>query len=126
MAERCGVGREHAAGTRLAAVIGAIIALLVLGGCDGQQFSTTQKATGVGAILGAGSGAIVGSAVGHPVAGTLVGAGIGTAGGYMVGRGLQNNEDAQAANQAQVSTQGRELEQQRRELQRLQQEQDTE
>ncbi len=39
-----------------------IIALVTVAGCNGQQFSTTQKATGVGALLGAGSGAIVGSA----------------------------------------------------------------
>jgi hypothetical protein len=68
--------------------------------CEGQQFSTTQKATGVRTILGAGGGAIIGSAVGHPVAATLIGAGVGGVGGYAVGRGLQNNEKAQQRTRA--------------------------
>ncbi len=103
-----------------------IIALVTVAGCNGQQFSTTQKATGVGALLGAGSGAIVGSAVGHPVAGTLIGAGMGTAGGYMVGRGLQNNEEAQRQTQNQANQQQQEIESQRRQIRQLQQEQNTE
>lgn len=104
----------------------ALLAVLMVSGCDGQQFSTTQKATGVGALLGAGSGAIVGSAVGHPIAGTLIGAGVGTAGGYMVGKGLQKNEEAQQQTRAQVSAQQREIKHQRREIEQLRQEQNTE
>jgi outer membrane protein with glycine zipper len=112
-------------GRRYAKVGVALAALLMIGGC-GQQFSTTQKATGVGTVLGAGSGAIIGSAVGHPIAGSLIGAGIGGVGGYAVGRGLQSNEDAQRQTQAQVSHQQREIESQRRQIQQLQQTQETE
>jgi len=100
--------------------------LTVASGCDGQQFSTTQKATGVGALLGGGTGAIVGSAVGHPVAGTLIGAGVGGTGGYLVGHELQKNEEAQQQTSAQVSYQQREIENQRREIRSLQQQQETE
>jgi len=104
----------------------ALVALLMISGCDGQQFSTTQKSTGVGTLLGAGSGAIIGSAVGHPVAGTLIGAGVGGVGGYAVGRGLQSNEDAQRQTQAQVSSQQRQIESQRRQIRELQNTQNTE
>jgi hypothetical protein len=102
-----------------------LAALLMIGGCD-QQFSTTEKSTGVGTVLGAGSGALIGSAVGHPVAGTLIGAGVGGVGGYAVGRGLQSNEDAQAQTQAQVSAQQQEIESQRRQIQQLQNSDNTE
>jgi phage tail tape-measure protein len=111
---------EFRAKPRIAMAAVALAVLLVFSGCEGQQFSTTQKATGVGALLGAGSGAIVGAAVGHPVAGTLIGAGVGTAGGYMVGRGLQSNEEAQQQTRSQVSAQQREIEHQRREIEQLQ------
>ena len=102
------------------------LALFLLAGCDGQQFSTTQKSTGVGALVGAGGGALIGSAVGHPIAGTLIGAGMGTAGGYAVGRGLQHNEDAQQQTQGQINNQQSEIEHQRSEIRQLQQEQNTE
>lgn len=104
----------------------ALAAALAAGGCDGQQFSTTQKSTGVGALLGGGTGAIVGSAVGHPIAGTLIGAGVGGTGGYLVGHELQNNEEAQQQTSTQVSNQQSEIENQRREIQSLQQQQNTE
>jgi uncharacterized membrane protein len=109
-------------------VVAATILMLVtmVGGCENQRFSTTQKATGVGALLGAGSGAIVGSAVGHPIAGTLIGAGVGTAGGYAVGRGLQSNEEAQQRTQAQVYHQQHQIDRQRREIEQLKQQQNTE
>jgi phage tail tape-measure protein len=110
----------------MGAAAGVLAALLVISGCAGQRFSTTQKAAGVGTILGAGSGAIIGSAVGHPIAGTLIGAGVGGAGGYAVGRGLQSNEDAQRQTQARVSSQQRQIESQRRQIRQLQQEQETE
>jgi len=113
-------------GIRIGAAAAALAALLVISGCEGQRFSTTQKATGVGTILGAGSGAIIGSAVGHPVAGTLIGAGVGGVGGYAVGRGLQSNEEAQQQTQAQVSSQQRQIESQRRQIRQLQQQQETE
>ena len=113
-------------GNRIGAAGAMLAALLMVAGCDGQQFSTSQKATGVGTILGAGSGAIIGSAVGHPVAGTLIGAGVGGVGGYAVGRGLQNNEEAQQRTQAQVSSQQRQIESQRRQIEQLRNDQDTE
>ena len=41
-------------------IIGLVLAAgLFIGGCSGQPLSTREKGTGVGALLGAGSGAIV-------------------------------------------------------------------
>ena len=104
----------------------ALVVALAAAGCDGQQFSTTQKSTGIGALLGGGTGAIVGSAVGHPVAGALIGAGVGGTGGYLVGHQMQKNEEAQQRTSAQVSHQQREIEHQRREIQSMRQQQETE
>jgi len=57
------------------------------------QFTETQKGTGVGVLLGAGTGAIVGAAVHHPIAGTFIGAGVGGVGGYAVGHELQQQQN---------------------------------
>ena len=108
-------------------VVGAALAaLLFIGGCSGQPLSTREKGTGVGVLLGAGTGAIVGAAVHHPVAGTFIGAGIGGVGGYAVGHELQNQQDMNYENRRAIYSQQRQIEQQRREIQRLQQVQITE
>jgi hypothetical protein len=72
---------------------GLSVALIAIPVVASAQFTETQKGTGVGVLLGAGTGAIVGAAVHHPVAGTLIGAGVGGVGGYAVGSGLQHQQD---------------------------------
>jgi len=109
--------------TRIALAIALVVSLAA---CSGQPLSTREKGTGVGALLGAGSGALVGAAVGHPAAGALIGGGVGATGGYLVGNALQNNEIAQQRTQAQVSHQQGQIESQRRQIQALQQTQETE
>ena len=90
------------------------------------QFTETQKGTGVGVLLGAGTGAIVGAAVHHPVAGTLIGAGIGGVGGYAVGHELEQQQNMNYENRRAIVSQQRQIERQRREIQQLQQVQSTE
>jgi outer membrane protein OmpA-like peptidoglycan-associated protein len=64
-----------------------------------------------GGVLGAGTGAIIGSATGSPGAGAAIGGAIGALGGGLVGDQLQKQEAA-------TEEQGRQLEQQRQELAR--------
>jgi hypothetical protein len=87
------------------------------------QLTETEKGTGVGALLGAGTGEIVGAAVPHPVAGTFIGAGIGGVGGYAVGHELGQQQVVNDENRRAIYSQQRQIERQRREIQELQQEQ---
>ncbi len=90
------------------------------------QFMETEKGTGVGALLGAGTGAIVGATVHHPVAGTFIGAGIGGVGGYAVGHELGQQQAVNDENRRAIYSQQRQIERQRREIQELQQGQSAE
>ena len=90
------------------------------------QFTETQKGAGVGLLLGAGTGAIVGAAVHHPVAGTFIGAGVGGVGGYAVGHELQQQQTMNDQSRRMIYSQQRQIERQRREIQQLQQDQSTE
>lgn len=90
------------------------------------QFTETQKGTGVGVLLGAGTGAIVGAAVHHPVAGTFIGAGVGGIGGYAVGHELEQQQNMNYQNRRAIASQQRQIEQQRREITQLRQVQSTE
>jgi outer membrane protein OmpA-like peptidoglycan-associated protein len=79
----------------------------------GVPFGLSKSAAGaiLGGLLGAGSGAIIGSHRGKAGPGAAIGAGLGAVGGYMTGRQLEQRDQALDA-QAQV------LEQQRQELAR--------
>jgi phage tail tape-measure protein len=90
------------------------------------EFTETQKGTGVGVLLGAGTGAIIGAAVHHPVAGTFIGAGVGGVGGYAVGHELQLQQNINTENRRAIYSQQRQIERQRREIQQLQRDQTTE
>jgi hypothetical protein len=67
----------------------AIVAALITAGCAGGPLTTRERATLGGAVLGAGTGAIVGRAVGKPGTGALIGAGVGTVAGAVVGDMVQ-------------------------------------
>jgi len=58
----------------------------------GMRKSTAGALTG--AVLGAGSGAIVGSHRGRAGQGALIGAGVGALGGYMMGKQIENQDSA--------------------------------
>jgi Glycine zipper len=113
--------------TRSTAVV-AGLALIVwfAGQCWGQSLTMTEKGLLGGGVLGAGSGAIVGAAVHHPVKGALIGGGIGALAGGVVGHELQTRDEGQYRMQSEVSGQERQIERQRREIEELKQSQATE
>ena len=94
--------------------------------CNAQSLNELQKGAIAGTVLGAGSGAIVGAAVGHPGVGALIGGGVGLVGGAAIGEGLQHNSDAAVRNRAAVEYDQRQIEYQRREIRALQAQQQTE
>ncbi len=104
---------------RFAVLCGAAIMLLAVVGCSGQPLSTREKGTLAGGALGAGTGAIIRSAVGAPGAGAAIGGALGAGAGLAVGNALQNDEADQQQTQAQISKQQTEIDQQRQEIQKL-------
>src|SRR5712671_770329 len=97
----------------VALVLGAAFALA---GCSGQPLSTRAKGTLGGGVLGAGTGAIVGAAVGHPAAGAAIGGALGAGTGYVVGSALQNQENVSRQQQGAIEYQQREIQSQRRQI----------
>jgi len=65
----------------------AIATALSLAGCYGPP---TQRDALMGGAIGAGSGALIGSAVDHPIAGALVGGAAGAGAGYLYGQHQEN------------------------------------
>ena len=98
---------------------------LLAGPCRAQNLTTTEKGVIGGAVLGAGTGAIVGAGVHHPGKGALIGGGLGAVAGGVVGHELENQENAQRQLQGEVSAQQRQIDYQRAEIRQLQQEQRT-
>jgi Glycine zipper len=118
--------RRHSNKGMLATVAVVLVAAFALAGCSGQPLSTREEGTLGGGVLGAGTGAIIGAAVGHPAAGAAIGGALGLGTGYVVGNSMQNNENAQAQTQGQMQQQQQELEQQRQQIEQLRQQQQTE
>ena len=112
-------------GVMVAAAI-ALVGAFALAGCSGQPLSTREKGTIGGGVLGAGTGAIIGAAVGAPGAGAAIGGALGAGTGYVVGNALQNQEVTSRQQQGQINYQQREIQSQRRQIQQLQGEQSTE
>ena len=104
----------------------SLIAALILVGCSGQPLSTREKGTIGGGVLGAGAGALIGSAVGSPGAGAAIGGALGAGTGFVVGNALQNQEVTSQQQNNQIQYQQSEIQSQRRQIQQLQQEQQTE
>ena len=77
----------------LAKVGGGLILLIAAAGCYGQPLSTREKGTSLGGALGAGGGALVGAAVGHPGAGAAIGGAGGAIAGYAIGNHMQNQDN---------------------------------
>jgi outer membrane protein with glycine zipper len=112
-------------GVMVAAAI-ALVGAFALAGCSGQPLSTREKGTIGGGVLGAGTGAIIGAAVGAPGAGAAIGGALGAGTGYVVGNALQNQEVTSRQQQGQINYQQREIQSQRRQIQQIQGEQSTE
>ncbi len=65
---------------------------LMVVGCAGGPLTTREKGAGIGALGGAAAGGLVGSAVGHPGTGALIGGALGLGAGALVGDQLQGQE----------------------------------
>lgn len=100
--------------------VGAVTLAILLAGCS-QPLSTREKGTLVGGGIGAAGGAIIGSTVGHPGAGAAIGGGLGALSGGLIGDQLQGQEHRAAYQQRQITQQNRAIQQQRREIQQLKQ-----
>lgn len=61
-------------------IILGLLVILLFSGC-----TTTQKGAGIGGVIGAGTGAIIGHQSGHTKEGALIGAGAGALGGALIG-----------------------------------------
>jgi hypothetical protein len=112
--------------SRLLAPAVALAMLITVAGCSGSPLTTREKGTGIGALAGAATGAIIGTAVGAPGAGAAIGGGLGAGGGFLVGNELQNQELRTRHTEAQIGSQQREIEHQRRQIEQLKQQQELE
>ena len=92
-------------------------------GCAGGPLTTREKAAGVGTLGGAAAGGIIGSAVGHPAAGALIGGGLGLGAGALVGDQMQGQENRNYQQDQQIRKNQAELARQRQELERLKRQQ---
>ncbi len=81
---------------RLLALVLSMLMMLAVLGCAGEPLSTREKGTLLGGVAGAGAGALIGSAVGHPGAGAAIGGVGGAAAGYGIGNHMQNEQDQRA------------------------------
>lgn len=68
-----------------------VVAVALVAGCS-EPLSTREKGALIGGGIGAGTGAIVGNAVGHPGAGALIGGGVGVITGAVIGDAVQAKE----------------------------------
>ena len=84
-------------------LLSSAVAVALCAGCASPYYA--DRGAAFGGVTGAGVGALVGSAVDHPVAGALLGAGVGAVSGAAVGRGM---DDIEARNRAAIAaTMGR-------------------
>jgi len=93
--------------------------MLLVAGCAGGPLTTREKAAGIGTLGGAAAGGIVGSAVGHPAAGALIGGGLGLGAGALVGDQLQGQEHENYRQDQQIRRNQADIDRQRDELYRL-------
>jgi outer membrane lipoprotein SlyB len=83
------------------------------------QLTTTEEGVIGGAAVGAGTGAIIGAGVHHAGKGALIGAGIGAVTGGVAGHVVENQQNTNRRLQAEVSSQQRQIDHQRVEIEEL-------
>lgn len=78
---------------------------------NGVPFGLSKSTAGaiLGGLLGAGSGAIIGSHRGKAGPGAAIGAGLGAVGGYAVGRQIESRDQALDAQEQRIQQQRREI-----------------
>ena len=96
----------------------ALALTVIVSGCS-QPLSTREKSTLAGGGLGAATGAIIGAAVGNPGAGAAIGGALGAGTGALVGDQLQKRDTQEAEQHHELDQQNREIQRQRTELKRL-------
>ena len=100
-----------------------LLALIcVLGACE-QPLTQREKGTLAGGAIGAGTGAIVGHAVGSTGAGIAIGGGLGALSGALIGNSLNNQDVKQQEQEERMRRQDEELQRQRREIEELRRQQ---
>ena len=77
---------------RLLKALLGLLMLCAVAGCYGAPLSPREKGTLLGGLAGAGGGALIGAAVGHPAAGAAIGGAGGAIAGYAIGNHMQNRE----------------------------------
>jgi Glycine zipper len=60
--------------------------------CGCSSMSDTEKGAGLGGLIGAGTGAVIGNATGHTGAGALIGAGVGAVSGGLIGHAVDEDK----------------------------------
>jgi uncharacterized protein YcfJ len=78
---------------RLIALVLSLLMMALIIGCSGEPLTTREKGTLLGGVAGAGAGALIGSAAGHPGAGAAIGGAGGAITGYAIGNHMQNEQD---------------------------------
>ena len=76
---------------------GALVLVPAVLACGCSTMSNTEKGVGVGGLLGAGTGALIGSATHHAGAGAAIGAGVGALAGGLTGHAIDESERKTAA-----------------------------
>ena len=87
-------------GTSIFVLLLAVV--VALAGCESMG-SDTKKGVGIGGILGAVAGGVVGNQSGHGVEGALIGGAVGAGAGALIGSGM--DDDKKAKEQAAQTTQ---------------------
>ncbi len=108
---------------RSLALMAALLLVGSLTGCAAGPLSTREKSALTGTGIGALAGGLVGAAVGHPGAGAAIGGGLGLGTGALVGDQLQAQENRSAYQERQIRRNQAETARQRREIERLKQQQ---
>jgi outer membrane protein OmpA-like peptidoglycan-associated protein len=89
---------------RLVAAIAVGAAAFVVVGCAGQPITKREKGALAGGALGAGTGAIIGSATGDAGEGALIGGALGALGGAVVGDQLEGRDRRARAQSAELES----------------------
>jgi outer membrane lipoprotein SlyB len=113
--------QKHKACTIINFSLAALFTLSV--GCT-QPLSKREQGGLVGGGIGAASGAIIGSTVGHAGAGALIGGPIGLLAGALIGDQLMAQDQRQDLQQREIARNQAEIARLRREIERLQRETD--
>jgi outer membrane lipoprotein SlyB len=101
--------------------LGVLLMISGLLACS-QPLTTRETGAAIGGVGGAAAGGIVGSAVGHPGAGAAIGGALGLGTGALIGDQIQALQQRQADLEKQLNSSQTELENQRKELERLKKE----